>query len=427
MKYIKIKNKGEMETQALTLLGASTKVNDETKIGQFGSGNKYALAYFLRNDYPVTITSGTRGIEITTKEEIFRDEVFNIIYINGEKTSITTQMGKGWEYWQAMREIYCNAMDEGGYSIDFVSEIEAVEGETHFYIEAKDSAFDFMQNFDDYFATKKEVLFECSMGRILKRSGDKANIYRRGIRCFNSNKDSIFDYDFKNMDIDENRLVKYFWEVERKIWELIYRCDNEAVIMEVLHKVGNSDYLEGNISEYTSITSSNISDVFKECLNKVKLAPSGYAGMLKPDEQQNHLIIPTKIYKSIRPQINDENVGDAFKLSTSGELFREIEFTKLQRSVLRGAHNFLKECEFEIPYEVKLGIFDNKDILGLAHKGEIIVSDVCIEMGVNEVVNTVIEEFIHLKYGCEDKTRKFQTSIIAEFIGYMKQKNAYII
>lgn len=37
MKYIRIKNKGLIEPQALHLLGASTKTNDATKIGQFGS------------------------------------------------------------------------------------------------------------------------------------------------------------------------------------------------------------------------------------------------------------------------------------------------------------------------------------------------------------------------------------------------------
>ena len=55
MKYLIITNKGEIEPQALHLVGASTKRGDSSKIGQFGSGNKYALAYLLRNEHEVLI------------------------------------------------------------------------------------------------------------------------------------------------------------------------------------------------------------------------------------------------------------------------------------------------------------------------------------------------------------------------------------
>lgn len=427
MKYIKIKNNGEIEVEALTLIGASTKSGDKSKIGQFGSGNKYALAYFIRNNYPVTITSGDKTIDITTEEQEFRGDSFHVLSVGGIKTSITTQMGKDWEYWQAMREIYCNAIDEGGYSIDFVQDIEPIEGETHFYIEAKESAFDFMKNFDNYFATKKKVLFECEYGRILERSGETANIYRRGIRCFTTNKDAIFDYDFKEITIDENRLVRYWWEVESKIWKLIYKCDNEEVIMDILHKVGDPTFLEGNVSEYSNVGAHDISDTFKECLNKVKLAPTGFAGMLKPDEKQQHLLIPTKIFTAVRSNIDTKNVGSAFKVSTSNELYREIESTSLQDATIAEASNFLEECEFEMDYPIVLGLFDNKEILGLADEGKVILSEVCLEKGVNEVVNTIIEEYIHLKYGVVDESRGFQTAIITEFISYMKKKQAYLI
>ncbi len=98
MKYIKIKNIGLIEPQALYLVGASTKRNDFSKIGQFGSGNKYALAFFLRNGYEVKVFSGLNEIKIETRKETFRDHDFNVIYVNGEKSSITTEMGKDWVF-----------------------------------------------------------------------------------------------------------------------------------------------------------------------------------------------------------------------------------------------------------------------------------------------------------------------------------------
>jgi len=429
MRYIKIKNKGLIEPEALHLVGASTKRSDSRKIGQFGSGNKYAMAYFLRNDYELIVYSGTKEIKITTEKSNFRDHDFNVVYINGQKTSITTEMGKDWEFWQALREVYCNAIDEGGFSMDFVSNVDPYPEETHFYIRTSDKAVEFMNNFDNYFATNKEVLFECKQGRILKKSGDTVNIYRKGIRCYETKKESVYDYDFDNISIDENRLVNYFWEVEQKMWGLIFQCDNEEVIMQVLHNCGDSNFLEGALSDISTINSSNMSDMFRKCIQSTKLAPKGYAGLLKPDEVHQHVILPTKIFNSVRGTIDDEVVGDNFKVTRKGAFFREVENNKLQEETLRKAIDFLNECSFQIPYEIRIAVFDEKKVLGTADpKNKLIyISEVCLSMGVNEVVNTIIEEFIHLKHDVADETRAFQTAAITELIDYMKMKNAYSI
>ncbi len=429
MKYIRISNDGLIEPQALHLVGASTKRNDATKIGQFGSGNKYAMAYLLRNNYDLIVYSGTKEIKITTEKELFRENEFNVIFIDGVKTSITTEMGKDWKFWQAIREIYCNAIDEGNFKLDFVTEIEPKEGQTHFYIDTKKDVMEFVGNFDNYFATNKKVLFESSFGRILEKSGDAVNVYRKGVKCYDS-KDalkSLYDYDFFDINIDENRLVQYYWEVEEKLWQLIYSCDNKEIIMNVLHGCSDRNLIEGNFSSVTYLNSSKISDVFKQCLNEINLAPSGYAGLLNPDEIHNHVIIPTKLFENIRPFVKDENVGDKFKVMKDGVFMRDIEPTTLQSKILSDAMYFLKECGFEIPYKINTCIFDEKNVLGCAYKDEIFISDICIEKGVNEVVNTIIEEFIHIKYKVKDNSRGFQTSIITEFISYMKKVNSFSI
>lgn len=336
-------------------------------------------------------------------------------------------MGKDWEFWQALREIYSNAMDETGHSMDFLSEINPVEGETHFYIDTKKDVMEFVSNFDNYFSTNKKVLFECAKGRILAKSGDNANVFRKGIRCFTTNKNSIFDYDFTDISIDENRLVKYFWQIDESVWDLIYRCTNKEVIMNILHNCHDHNFIEGCISDISSINSSFCSDEFKECIKSINLAPKGMAGMLKPDEIMNHVIVPTKVFSSFRGILGDENVGDKFKVTRLGGMFREIDSNPLYDATLLQATDFLKECGFDVSYLIQLAIFDDKDVLGCAHDNKIILSDVCLERGINEVVNTIIEEVIHLKYGVQDETRAFQTAIITEFISYMKRVNAFAI
>lgn len=427
MRYIKIKNNGIIDPEALYLLGGSTKRNDSSKIGQFGSGNKYALAFLLRNDYEVKVFGGINEIKIETKAQEWRGSDWNVVYINGEKTSITTEMGKDWKFWQAIREIYCNAIDEGGCSMDFVQTINPAENETHFYIDTKKDVTEFVSNFDNYFATNKKVLFECELGRILEKTGTKANIYRKGVKCFISNKTSVFDYDFNEIDIDENRLVKYFWEVEEKIWGLLYACTKKDVILSVLHNSSNHEYMEGCLSDVSTLNASVVSDEFRDCLRSINLAPYGYAGLLKDDEIHNHVIVPTKVFKSVRALIPDENVGDKFKVNIKGALYREIEITPLYEATIKEAQYFLKECGLEISYPIIAAMFDNKDILGCAMKEQIILSDVCLERGVNEVVNTIIEEYIHLKYKVADETRAFQTAIITEFVSYLKKHNSFLI
>lgn len=429
MKHIQIKNNGLIEPQALYLLGASTKRNDSSKIGQFGSGNKYAIAYLLRNGYEIKVFSGLNEIKIETKEEVFRENKFQVLYINGERTSITTDTGTvGWNnIWMCLRELISNSMDEGGYEMNFVNTIQPAENQTHFYIQNKSDTREFVINYDNYFSTNKEVLFECEAGQILKKTGDKINIYRKGIRCFDTNKNGIFDYSFSEIEIDENRMVKYNWKINEKMWDLIFRCDKEDIIMQILHNCGNDQFMEGCVEEYSSVHAGNMSEVYLKCIKKVRLAPRGRAGLLKQDELDSHIIIPTKIFQTVRGVIGDENVGDKFKVNKDGAIFREIELTNLHKATLKEVMYFFKEVKFDIPYEIKIAIFEDKEVAGCAYKKVIYISDICMDRGVNDVVNTIIEEFIHIKYKAGDETRAFQTAMITEFIAYMKKCNSIVI
>lgn len=427
MRYIRIINSGEIEPQALHLVGASSKRGDSTKIGQFGSGNKYALAYLLRNNYGVKIFSGLNEISVETKPEMFREQEFNVLFINGEKTSITSEMGKNWKFWQAIREIYCNAIDEGGHSIDLVQSIEPKQGVSQFYIDNKGEALEFMLNFNNYFAMNKRVLFECADGRILEKTGTEANLYRKGIKCFNSTKTSVYDYDFSEVAINEDRIAMYSWTLEEKMWSLIYQCTDKEVIRQVLCSCANSDFMESGVSDYSALNSSCVSKEFMEVMQDLKVAPKGMSGLLTPDEMGSTVILPSKVFESVRGLLKDDNVAARFKLSSRGAIFRQIERTLLHEETIRKAMDFLSEAQFEIPYEILLCQFDEKDIMGCAYEGKIYVSDICMEKGVAEVVNTIIEEYIHLKYDCEDKTRKMQTAIITEFISYMQKVNSYAI
>ena len=116
---ITFSNPGTFDLRSATLIGASAK-QCEDSIGLFGTGLKYAIAILLREQQKITIIS--QGEEssppttytFTTKEISMRGKSFSIICCNGEELSYTTEYGKKWELWQALRELYANCLDEGG-------------------------------------------------------------------------------------------------------------------------------------------------------------------------------------------------------------------------------------------------------------------------------------------------------------------------
>ena len=164
MKFIKIVSKGEIDEKAFYLLGASSKRDDKSKIGMFGSGLKYSLAYLLREKIPFRVFSGYREIKFTTKTENFRDKEFSIICVNDKETSLTTDMGGiDWNSWSVIREIYSNALDESEANIKVVNakdiqNLKPVEDFTTFYIEITESFQEIIDNWELYFSEKRKDL-----------------------------------------------------------------------------------------------------------------------------------------------------------------------------------------------------------------------------------------------------------------------------
>ena len=165
---------------------------------------------------------------------------------------------------------------------------------------------------------------------------------------------------------------------------------------------------------------------FKNYVFANKFAPLEMGGSLTDDEIKNFIIIPLNVYEAIEVLMNEDNKAEAFRKSTGGEFFFEIEnLSQLQQVTMDRAMEFFKECKYEISYEIIPVQFVKKHILGMAENNKIYVSDIAIEKGVHDLCNTIIEEQIHLKYKAEDHSRLFQTSAINEMLTVMKQAYAF--
>jgi hypothetical protein len=208
MKYLKIQNQGELDIRLVALMGASTKTDDHTKIGQFGTGLKYAISFLIRNDIKFRLFSGIDEITFSTVNENINGKEFNEIYCNGKSMGITTQYGYQWKAWEAIREIWCNAKDENNHLktiIDGRSKIDSSPNSTIFYIEVTSEIQTVLTEWDKHFINDTPI-FENNLIAIYKNDGETLKIYKQGILIQDSEYyKSLFKYDLKDANLNELR------------------------------------------------------------------------------------------------------------------------------------------------------------------------------------------------------------------------------
>src|SRR5690606_15504897 len=404
-----------------------------SKIGMCGSGNKHALAYFVRNGIGVNIFSGENEIQNGTIKKVFRGEEMNVITVNGGETSITDKTGPKWTLWQCIREIYSNAVDEGIISFELVEEMTKNEDCTSFYLEAKKEVVDFFQNKELYLYSNDRFLFECEHGRRLKKHVDKANIYRKGIRCYDTDTKSLYDYDIFDISINESRLIENDSMAKQAIWAMLSKCDSYGIVKYFLdnHTTQQDKYLENNyyIDYYFSSYPLELSSTWDKIFETHYVAPyklGGYVGELWRDLT---FFVQDALYKKLVKKYGSQ--VSALK-GANGDNIKYIikEPTPLEVATIKKAKEFFKDCDFDINYSIYVADFlvEKQNILmGLAHNENILISSHCIEKGVQYVVDAVFEEYVHLKHSCSDETRGMQNALISEMINYMKHKNCIVI
>lgn len=444
MKYILIQNDGEIELAAFELIGASTKRNQQGKIGFFGSGLKYAIAFMMRAGMGFRIFTGEQELVFSGKEEKFRDQTFTRICINGNPTSYTTTMGPTWtEPWFVLREIYCNALDETNCQlIKSTEDVNASAGKTRIYVELTEDLKKIVENWDAYFSADRERIFEAAkvytsyLGAYSRQSvkvylKTDGVIYRRGIRV-NMNKKYLYDYEIDNVKINEDRTATDSGALSYAICDLFTQLVNENYVTHILRSYS----FEETPYEYTALSIGNCSEqqvsdkwvqFSKDYFLVIKENAGHYMEQISKTKREV-FYLPMQVAKTIKkcfPDVDILGIGKA-----SGNIFMmEAPETEKMKYLIKDISKQLAEMGYHVDYPISVTTFENDTILGHADVKEkhIYIAAKTFDMGRREIALTIMEECEHINSGHGDESRAFQSHLLSTYLKKMEESNGIFL
>lgn len=421
MKYLKIQNNGELDIRLVALMGGTTKSKDEFKIGQWGSGLKYTLAYLLKNNLDFKIFIGEQEVRISTESESIRDEEFEIICIDGVRTSITTQMGgDAWEPWMIVRELWCNALDEGGELKQTTEDLSGTSGKTTFFIQITPDIREVIVNWDNYFIHGIEPLSETARFKIYS-GGNALRLYKHGVLIHeNKTVKSLFSYDILNADINELR--EFRGTVAQQITYALSGA-SDKVVRYFLENITEA-YYEGTMDYgwYQSFGKN-----WKTVLGDTKLIyPKAIENIMARGLEVDHaacIVVPEKVYKFLTKEFN--GIG-ALRTSDKINEFYEIHDANLELKIKQGLA-VLETCNYFMHPELKFiyGVFGDKTVLAQINTSDkvIMVSEAMLNKPIFTIIGMLIEENEHFNTGFPDHSRQFQQHFIDLFTKTLLEKN----
>lgn len=430
MKYIKISNKGLLEAKLIPLMGGTTKKGDKFKIGQFGTGLKYSLAFLIRNNISFKIFVGNREVDITSKKEYISDQNFDIIYIDGERTSITAQMGYDWNHWMILRELWCNALDEGEAERNIldddkikINECHLDSNKTHFFIEYTPDFAKVWQDWTNYFVQDFEPIF--SKDKIAVYAGNgPLKLYKQGVLIFAEKEGkSLFNYDFKDAEINELR--QYTGYKPGDISEALTSIDDPKIITYFLEHITNDHYEGQDYFDFSTYRKFN--DAWKSTIGSAKLIHEKALDEIKTKNPNidisDILLVPKNIYKALTKCF--EGIG-ALRVINKVNEFYEMHIPELESKIKQGLV-ILETCGYFVHSELTYihGAFGDKNIFAQVNldKKEIYLSERLTNSPLFQIVTMLVEENEHFRTGFQDHTRDFQQHFINLYVKTMLDKN----
>lgn len=378
---ITFRNKGLVDLRAITTFGVNSK-DTKTAIGQFGTGFKYAVAVVLRLGGTVVVMRGLERFEFTKRIEQIRNDEFGMVYMNEQQLGFTTHLGHHWEPWQAFRELYCNMLDEAGpEALDAALTPKA--GYTDVIIE--------LPAFDEVWAQRHTVVLPAHFKPLYKDEriqifNEPSNyLFYRGVRVATLDKPARHTFNvLEHLELTEDRTLQYQSTAQHVVATRVMKLESKALIKQLLFTGRGTFEHELQYSQWMDSSKS-----FLDVIHK---------GRASLDINFNAL---------------------AYFRVKNPEVALPKRVTNVQRQERRDLKNAIALCAV-LGYDVSgypVVITDDlpEEVLGQVfpkHSDKIFLARRVFTQGVNMVTGTLLEEYIHLKYGLEDNTRRLQNHLL---------------
>ena len=375
MNQVSFQSQGLIDPLCISTIGVSVKEN-ENPIGYFGTGLKYAIAIILREGGEVTIWRGLEPLRFATRPVEIRGKTLNLVCMNDVDLGFTTDLGKHWKVWQALREIYCNTKDENGTSKLGTHAPSA--GTTTVYVELQEFAKCFQQI--DKYILQTEPLYVGKNAAF--HAGPSGGIFYRSIQVAEvDGRPSLFTTNLLSpVELTEDRTLKNYYDGAIAIARAILECDDEKFLERWL--TASSDYEEHHRDlDWGSMTPSA---TFLRVARRIASDPSRPLNKSAITVLTKHEPMPA--------------VQEAVMLgSEQAALHRAIGFC-------RGLAYQVDEYPITVVESLGVGILGKADV----KERKIYVARRAFQMGDLTLASTLIEEWAHIKHGLKDCTRDMQ-------------------
>lgn len=384
---IVFRNKGTIDPRSITTFGVSSKENSSA-IGYFGTGLKYAIAILLREGCTIEIHTGGQRLEFATVEQKVRVDEFTFVTMNGQPLAFTTELGKTWKMWQAIREIWCNCLDEKGEALATDDAVIAEDAETVIIVSGREALEAWSQRDAIMIPTKPIVSTE----NVDIHPGRSNYIYYKGVRIHELGNQSMFTYNLKgHVELTEDRTMKHpglaGWYVAKGAAQIEDRAMIERIVTAP-------------------------DSWFEHRLDFDPVSPSeAFCGVVRSLARSQVLTLNRTASRAAN--FNPDDMLDERPA---------MELTKVDRARLDRAIAFAHGLGFAVSeYPIVCLEHLGEGVLGRAANEKIYLSKTVFMQGTKMVAGTLIEEFIHLRHKLHDETRAMQNFLFDALVSAGEQ------
>ena len=369
-------NAGLIDLDVLRVMGVSIKIK-ANPIGYFGTGLKFGVATLLRTGHKVVLVRGGERLELSARKVTIRGEDVQRVFMGEEALPFTTELGKNWDVWQAYRELHSNTLDEAGVISDKPQTADTVIEVTGPCIQIE------YDNRDAIFIAGKPL----AANEFLEvYPGPTRYVYYRGVRAGAMPQELSFSYNLLcPMTLTEDRTFESQFTVEWKLSQLIPKVDHAGVMAEIM---GGKDRWDQKLDWGMCPTPSK-------------------AFMDVATARYTDTTINPAVRKVVDRDLQDRGV------------FPPARMTDVQSGKFLSAFGHLMTLGCTLsPEDVEVVESLGPGIMGLFHRerGQVFLAASTLDWGLETVVATLYEEWLHKEHHYVDCTRELQNFLFQRLV-----------